>query len=83
MRREDQNVIPLHLPQHILHLQSDNHIEGSKRLIQQNNRRLRQQEQQHLQLILHPVGVVFDQPVPVLGGHAHHIKIMVNPLLRL
>ena len=65
-------------PEQVLHLLGHHHIQGGQRLVQEQDVRLRDDVDQHLHLVLHAVGIVLQQLVPVLWSDAHFLKIRVQ-----
>src|SRR5690606_31045289 len=78
---KNEDVPLFHVPQQLLHLQRDDDVEGGERFVEQNDGRLGDQKQQHLDFVFHAVGIVLDQPVPVFPRQPHPVEPVVDPLV--
>ncbi|MNE20865.1 hypothetical protein D3C80_1140080 [compost metagenome] len=83
MGRKNNNMILLHLPQQLLDLKRHYDIKRCQRLIQQNQRRPCDDEEKHLDFVLHAMGIALDQPVAVFLLKPDDVKIVLDGSPRL
>ena len=78
---KNDDMLRADLPDQLLNLQRNDHIEGGQRLVEQDDRRAGNHEAKHLHFILHAVGIAFDEPITVLSVDFYQIEIIVDRLI--
>ena len=61
-------------------IRDSHHVQAGQRLVEEQDVGLGDDVDQHLHLVLHAVGVVLQQLVPVLRGDAHFRKVFIQGL---